>query len=366
MNQLTLITVKARYQNRLALGIIAAYLRLFPKTTLDDLRRLFPKKEINSNAGVDELFVPVAEEHKHHSATWDGYFVDPAEVFTLADGTQIALTSMWPVDAINRLIAAVAPYGIVATLDQGPFPAPGYLLQFSVGLQLLIDVADDIRAFFISLQKPTPDLRNLILSEDDLKMRLAVWLTLRQRPDGKPRYDQVFTEYLVPATLLSGFPWSNDKIWIDIVVERGGLFVPIELKFILSKLTIQLPRFGKALSVPFQADGNGACNDKSYSYWADVKRIELVKNSFSRQVPGGFALFVTNKGVHFKAPTPGSDYELFSTADGQHPTEKHWRKAPVGDKLKKKPDFDVDRAYDIRWEKTQLEGQPCRFSLLQI
>lgn len=109
--------VTARYQNRLALGIFAAYLQLYPGTTLDDLRRRFPKREINENAGVDELFVPADRVDEHQRPMWKGYFVGDDELLTLADGSRVAVTSMWPASALRRLIHEVEPYGISAQIS---------------------------------------------------------------------------------------------------------------------------------------------------------------------------------------------------------------------------------------------------------
>lgn len=372
MAQPTLITVDAQRQNRLALGIFAAYLRLHPEATLTDLRRLFPKREINPNAGVDEIFVPVDRVSAHQSETWNGYFVSPAEVLTLGDGTQIAVTNMWPIDALQRLIKAVAPFGIDAKLASGPFASPGYQLNCLAPATspLVAEVAADVEAFLKQLnqQQSTPDQRNLFFGEDDLKMHLAVWLQTRRQADGQtPRYDDVETEYLVPISELPNFPWqNNDVIKLDLVVRRGEQYVPIELKYMLKEIRLPLTRFGEKLNGLHLVKSQGAQNDKSYAIWRDVKRIEALKHRFAKGVPGGIVLVLTNDGSYLNAPRKGSDYALFSTASATHSRIKHWAKEPMGDKAKKHPNFEVDREYTITWHDVKLENQPFHYFMLTV
>lgn len=65
------IKVYGKAQNRIALGIIHAYMVMHPKTTLMELRNTFPNS-LNPDSGVKENFI-YAEE-KGTTANWDGYF----------------------------------------------------------------------------------------------------------------------------------------------------------------------------------------------------------------------------------------------------------------------------------------------------
>ena len=53
--------VTGRTQNRTALGIIAAYLELYPNTSLSELNNLFSKSEVCPDAGIDKLFYTTKE-----------------------------------------------------------------------------------------------------------------------------------------------------------------------------------------------------------------------------------------------------------------------------------------------------------------
>lgn len=70
------IVVTAKAQNRQALGIMHAYMTMFPNTTLEELREAFPNT-INPDKGTDEIFIPA--EEKGTTANWDGYFKGEGE-----------------------------------------------------------------------------------------------------------------------------------------------------------------------------------------------------------------------------------------------------------------------------------------------
>ena len=50
------VKVYAKSHNRIALGVINAYLVLYPETTLDDLRKAFPNT-INPDCGSKQIFM---------------------------------------------------------------------------------------------------------------------------------------------------------------------------------------------------------------------------------------------------------------------------------------------------------------------
>jgi hypothetical protein len=58
------IRVRGKSQSRTALGIVNAYLKLFPDSTLSDLQQAFPKS-LNSKSPTDHILVPVAETENH-------------------------------------------------------------------------------------------------------------------------------------------------------------------------------------------------------------------------------------------------------------------------------------------------------------
>ena len=63
--------VIGRTQNRTALGIIAAYLELYPNTSLSELNNLFSKSEVCPDAGIDKLFY-TTKEIENEKKEWLG------------------------------------------------------------------------------------------------------------------------------------------------------------------------------------------------------------------------------------------------------------------------------------------------------
>ena len=104
------IKVKAKAQNRAALGIIHAYLKLNPNTTLSELKEAFPNNIAPDN-GVEELLVSeeVAIEKNKKMPL---YFNKEEELLKLKDGNNIALSMIWTKSSIDRLQNKASQYDI--------------------------------------------------------------------------------------------------------------------------------------------------------------------------------------------------------------------------------------------------------------
>lgn len=130
------IKVTGRVQNSTALGIVHAYIQMFPKTTLADLRRAFPN-DIAPDKGVDELFLPVAEaEARNAKSDMSLYFVKGERPLNLADGTKIALSQIWTAKSLANLVAVAEKIGIEAETnkDSGKnFNASGFFIEYLNG-----------------------------------------------------------------------------------------------------------------------------------------------------------------------------------------------------------------------------------------
>lgn len=115
----TSIKVKAKAQNRAALGIVHAYIRLNPKTDLEQLKIVFPN-ETAPDKGVKELFVS-PEIAKEHNEKMNLYFSKEEELISLGDGTRIALATMWTKPSFER-IAKIASENLIEIekLDMSP------------------------------------------------------------------------------------------------------------------------------------------------------------------------------------------------------------------------------------------------------
>lgn len=134
----TKIKVYGKTQNSTALGIIHAYVQMFPKTMLSDLRNVFP----NSTApdkGVEELFLPVADaEARNAKSDMSLYFVKGDRPVALADGTKVALSQIWTGKSLENLKAVAAQFDIEAEVNKTPSVAlndSGFAIEYQNGWQ---------------------------------------------------------------------------------------------------------------------------------------------------------------------------------------------------------------------------------------
>lgn len=101
------VRVYGKAQNRTALGIVHAYMVMFPQATLTDLRKAFPN-ELNNELGTKypNLFVPVKEA----DSQW--YFTNTEEVISTGDGQKVAFVKMWPQNVFDSIVRHASQYGI--------------------------------------------------------------------------------------------------------------------------------------------------------------------------------------------------------------------------------------------------------------
>lgn len=103
------VRVIGKAQNRTALGIMHAYMIIYPQATLEDLRKAFPN-ELAPDKGTVEIFIPA--EEKGTTANWDGYFKNDDEVLTMGDGSKVSVVKMWTKPSFERTVEHAKQYGI--------------------------------------------------------------------------------------------------------------------------------------------------------------------------------------------------------------------------------------------------------------
>lgn len=111
------VRVYGKAQNRTALGIVNAYLVMYPHATLNDLKKAFPNS-LNTDCGTSEIFMAKTEIDQHIKAG-DQWYVDGQAYFTgsdewlkLSDNTQIAVVRMWTKGSFQKMVDHAAQYGI--------------------------------------------------------------------------------------------------------------------------------------------------------------------------------------------------------------------------------------------------------------
>ena len=129
--------VTGRTQNRTALGIIAAYLELYPNTSLSELNNLFSKSEICPDAGIDKLFYTTQEIEYEKKNGWEWFQKDQA-CFTQegewlkVKGVKVAFCKMWTAPSLAKLQKKVEKYGIMAQVGDIPKGSKDYSVGYTI------------------------------------------------------------------------------------------------------------------------------------------------------------------------------------------------------------------------------------------
>lgn len=103
------VRVYGKAQNRTALGIMHAYMVMYPQASLDDLRKAFPN-ELAPDNGTKQIFVPAGDNGAQ--GNWNGYFQADDELLTMGDGSKVAVNKMWTKPSFERTVSHAAQYGI--------------------------------------------------------------------------------------------------------------------------------------------------------------------------------------------------------------------------------------------------------------
>ena len=128
------VRVYGKIQNRTALGIVNAYLIIHPEATLEELKEAFPKS-LNPDSGTKVNFVDIRDIEDSQSENWKAFFNKEDELLHLADGTNVALVSMWTGKSFKKIIAKAAEYGIETKVTNIPGNDSGkkYKLEYLNG-----------------------------------------------------------------------------------------------------------------------------------------------------------------------------------------------------------------------------------------
>lgn len=114
------VRVSAKSQKWAALGIVDAYIKMYPHATVEDLNKAFPLSVLQGDDTKEPLLVTVAEKEKLVKASKttfdDEYFVEWKNshyYVTLPNGTDLMFTvSMWPKEMFEKMMAQAKLYDI--------------------------------------------------------------------------------------------------------------------------------------------------------------------------------------------------------------------------------------------------------------
>lgn len=129
------VRVYGKAQNRTALGIMHAYMLMYPHATLEDLRKAFPNS-LNPDSGVKEIFI-YSDDGEGTDDKWEGFFKGEDEVLTTGDGKKVAVVKMWTKASFERVVAQAKLYDIEVAkfeaAEKGFGKKGGFILEYLNG-----------------------------------------------------------------------------------------------------------------------------------------------------------------------------------------------------------------------------------------
>lgn len=132
------VRVYGKAQNRTVLGIINAYLVMYPHATKEDLDKAFPSSELlKRTSGMKDFksLFRTPEEWKKDVSNQGLWFSESDERLKLQDGKEYILLKLWPKEAFEDMVSHASMYGIeVAKFEQGEKGVKGgYRLEYLNG-----------------------------------------------------------------------------------------------------------------------------------------------------------------------------------------------------------------------------------------
>ena len=145
------VRVYGKAQNRTALGIVSAYLVMYPHATLDDLRKAFPDRLNNWKIKGKDSMMFVSDKEKDlilskygdASVYEENFLSKPEDVMKLQDGTKVSIRKGWSKEDFEALVNWAKQYDIeVAEFEPSkPFEKGGFVLEYLNGYVPPVPVA---------------------------------------------------------------------------------------------------------------------------------------------------------------------------------------------------------------------------------
>ena len=130
------VRVYGKAQNRTVLGIVNAYLIMYPHATKADLEKAFPL-ELQDGGSWKSLFCTPAEWAKKKESNQGLWFAEKDEILHLQDGTELILLKLWPKENFDKMVSHAKMYDIeiakFEAADKGFGAKGGYRLEYLNG-----------------------------------------------------------------------------------------------------------------------------------------------------------------------------------------------------------------------------------------
>lgn len=137
------VRVYGKAQNRTALGIVNAYLVMYPHASLEDLRKAFPDRLNNWKIKGKDSMMFVSDKEKDlilskygdANVYEENFLSKPEEVMKLQDGTIVSMRGGWSKEDFEALVNWAKQYDIeVAEFKPSkPFEKGGFVLEYLNG-----------------------------------------------------------------------------------------------------------------------------------------------------------------------------------------------------------------------------------------
>lgn len=130
------VRVYGKAQNRTVLGIVNAYLVMYPHATKEDLEKAFPL-ELQDEGSWKSLFCTPAEWKQKNESNQGLWFAEEDEILRLQDGTELMLLKLWPKENFEKAVSHAKMYDIeiakFEAADKGAGVKGGYRLEYLNG-----------------------------------------------------------------------------------------------------------------------------------------------------------------------------------------------------------------------------------------
>lgn len=178
------IKVYGKAMNRTALGIVNAYLKLYPNTTVQDLKKAFPDELYTEVEGgffktIKPLGVFQTKEIVDSlpaQGLQQPFFMNDDEIITLADGKRICVTKSWGKNALNRLTEKAKEFGIVvAESTEG--------VAFQRG-EYMLEELEGFKTHFVTTARSTNiNFKRYIMRAALIVLLVLVYFIFKPKPD---------------------------------------------------------------------------------------------------------------------------------------------------------------------------------------
>lgn len=221
-------------------------------------------------------------------------------------------------------------------------------------------VCDEIEQFFLVAQKANGQ----VIYHNELELQMLLCQHLMKKFN-------VQLECYVPTngdtfTAKADYPWRTkdgklQEMYVDIVVNDGKEWVPIEVKYKTRGLVEDGLLFGQPTKNLSILKNQGAQDLGMYGFWKDVRRVEMLCKTYPT-VKNGIAIFVTNDPYYVESPKGKEadkvNYYAFRMTEGRTALG---RMAWMNENCKiaaSYPAFKLDGQYTIHWKPVGVHSTP--------